>query len=221
MKHRCFFKMAGILGALLCIYYFTTIVIARRHTPHIVQEIIQSDAIVLQLSDVSDRQLHILLTVEDPNFYNHRGVDLRTPGAGLTTITQGLVKKLYFKEFKPGIRKIKQTLIARFALDPLVSKDDQLTLFINIFDFCFGAKGFGEAAQYYYGKSFHELSEDEYISLVAMCVGCGSYNPIYNAEVNAERVSRIKKVLSGEYIPEKMKDIYYGDENDAFKMKRH
>jgi len=185
----------------------------------LVIEILQSDTINLQLSDLSQRQLDILLAVEDPNFYDHKGVDLRTPGAGLTTITQGLVKKLYFKEFRPGIRKISQTLIARFALDPLVSKEDQLLMFINIFDFCYGTKGFSEAAEYYYGKPFRRLTEDEYISLVAMFVGCSSYNPIHNAKANAERVARIKEVLSGEYVVKKMKDIYYSDETGAFSIK--
>lgn len=63
------------------------------------------------MTDLDRRQLSILLAMEDPGFYTHKGVDLKTPGAGLTTITQVLVKKLYFKEFKPGLRKIKQILL--------------------------------------------------------------------------------------------------------------
>jgi len=38
---------------------------------------------------------------------------------------------MYIYNFKPGFMKIKQTLIAWLAVDPLVSKDDQLTVFIN------------------------------------------------------------------------------------------
>jgi hypothetical protein len=40
----------------------------------------------------------------------------------MTTITQSLVKGLYFRHFRPGIRKIRQSLIARFALDGHMSK---------------------------------------------------------------------------------------------------
>jgi membrane carboxypeptidase/penicillin-binding protein len=219
VRKRLFVIILGsVLGAVL-VYYAAEIIIARIKAPRITTGILQSDGIRLQFSDLSTRRLEILLSVEDPDFFNHRGVDLKTPGAGLTTITQSLVKKLYFKNFKPGVRKIKQTLIARFALDPLVSKEDQLVIFINTFDFCYETRGFAEASEFYYGKAFSELSEDEYISLVAMCIGCGSYNLIHNAERNAERVARIKKLLSGEYIPMGMKDIYYGDEMDAFRWR--
>ncbi len=65
-------------------------------------------------------------------------------------------------------------------------------------------KGFSEAAEFYFHKQFQELSEDEYISLVAMCIGCGTYNIIRNPKINVERVGRIKKVLSGEYVPQNM-----------------
>jgi membrane carboxypeptidase/penicillin-binding protein len=123
-------------------------------------------------------------------------------------------------EYKPGIRKIKQTLIARFVLDALVSKEDQLLLLINIFDFCYDTKGFGDTAYFYFKKPFKDLTHDEYLSLVAMFIGCGSFNPIYNEEANAERVARIKLVLSGDYTPTKMRDVYYGNEMHAFKLKR-
>ena len=70
--------------------------------------------------DLSKRQKEILLKVQDPGFYDHSGIDLWTPGAGLTTITQAIVKKLYFNDFKSGIAKIKQSLIARFAVNGLI-----------------------------------------------------------------------------------------------------
>ena len=209
---------AAFLCAGLILYYSAEIIIARIRTPQIVEQIFQSGALELQLSDLTARQIEILLKVEDPNFYNHRGVDFRTPGAGLTTITQGLVKKLYFDEFRPGFRKIKQTLLARFALDPLVSKDEQLLMFINIHDFCYETKGLANAARYYYMKELQTLDEQEYIGLVAMFAGCGTFNSIRNPDEHAERVGRIQRMLSGEYTPERMADIYYGDDRNAFRM---
>jgi membrane carboxypeptidase/penicillin-binding protein len=200
------------------LYYGIEVVVARIKTPQIIREIFRSDVLVLGLNDLSTRQIEILLTVEDPQFHHHNGVDLRTPGAGLTTISQSLVKKLYFREFKPGIRKIKQTLIARYALDPLVSKNDQLLMFINLHDFCYETRGLASAARYYYGKDFHALTEKEYIGLVAMFVGCGTFNPIRNPEEHRERVARIQRVLAGEYVPKGMKDIYYGDDRHALRM---
>lgn len=45
---------------------------------------------------LSERQKEILVLVQDLGFHQHKGIDLWTPGAGLTTITQAIVKKLYF-----------------------------------------------------------------------------------------------------------------------------
>ncbi|KPU27133.1 hypothetical protein TR13x_06760 [Caloranaerobacter sp. TR13] len=158
--------------------------------------------------------MDILLKVEDPNFYNHKGIDFKTPGAGITTITQGLVKKFYFENFRPGIAKIKQTLIARFALNPLVSKDDQLKLFIN---YVYLGKldgnpiyGFANASERYFGKPFSQLSEEEYISLVAMIIAPNKFNVIKNPEANSNRVERIKLLIRGEYVPKGLMDLYYG-----------
>ena len=211
---RLFISLVVVLLAGPVTYYTAEIIVARKHTRTVVAQLMQSEALVLEVDDLSDRQLQILLAVEDPAFYEHHGVDLSTPGAGMTTITQGLVKKLYFKQFKPGVAKIKQTLIAAFALDPLVSKDDQLRLFVNICPL--GSKdgqavqGFEDAAQAYYGKAFEDLDEDEYISLVAMLIAPATFNVSQHPDRNAERVARIKQVMSGEYEPKGVFDLYYG-----------
>ena len=186
-------------------YYTVEIVKARQATPSIVQAAMQSEDIVLSINDLSQRQVDILLAVEDPNFYHHRGWDFGTPGAGMTTITQGLVKIHYFEQFRQGLPKIRQKLIARFALDPLVSKEDQLLLFIN--EARFGQVdgvaviGFEEASQVYFGKAFSELSEEEYIGLVAMIAVPNRFSVRYQTEAHDERVRRIHRLLAGECVP--------------------
>ncbi len=202
------------LLALIIAYYAVEIIKARAYTRAVITQIVQSKENVLDVQDLTARQLEILLAVEDPAFYRHDGMDLTTPGAGITTITQALVKIFYFTQFKPGIAKIKQTIIAVFALDPLISKDDQLRLFIN---HCYlgnvdgqAVIGFAAAAQAYYGKPFSELSEDEYISLVAMLIAPATFNIHRYPERNAERVARIKRVISGTYTPKGLFDLFYG-----------
>jgi membrane carboxypeptidase/penicillin-binding protein PbpC len=95
-------------------------------------EILSSDQVKLSLENLPQGWLEMLLAVEDPDFYTHNGMDRATPEAGITTITQNLVKRMYFENFEPGVAKLRQTLIAVFALDPLVPKETQLVLFINI-----------------------------------------------------------------------------------------
>lgn len=165
-------------------------------------------------SDLSDRQIEILIMVQDPGFYHHKGVDLSTPGAGLTTITQAIVKKLYFEHFTPGIAKIKQSLIARFVLNDFFPKTDQLTLFLN--SMYFGKSngnsviGIESASKTYYKKSFSKLSEDEYISIIAMLIMPNTFHIIKHPEWNRDRVNRIKAYISGEYQPKGLMDQYYG-----------
>jgi membrane peptidoglycan carboxypeptidase len=161
-------------------------------------------------ADLTPRQLEILLNVEDPNFFSHHGVDFSTPGAGITTITQGLVKFLYFKKFKPGFAKLKQTLIAVYALDPLMPKEEQLRLFLNRVYLGHGVRGFAPASRLYFGKPFKDLTEDQYIALVAMIIAPEVFDLQRFPARNAERVVRIKRLVRGAYQPRGLFDVYYG-----------
>jgi membrane carboxypeptidase/penicillin-binding protein len=213
-RSKVWFILWVLLAVFLILFFYFSIEVAKaRKTTHgEISKALESDLMELDLTDLSKRQIEILLAVEDPKFYQHKGIDFRTPGAGMTTITQGLVKIHYFKPFKPGIRKIKQTLIARFALDPLVSKDDQLRLFIN--EVYMGSidgssvQGFGPAAKEYYGKPFSDITDDEFIGLVAMIIGPNTFNPVTNKSMHVERVRRIKRLLSGEAHPNGWLDVF-------------
>lgn len=211
----CCACLAGAGLALLLLAYCAAVVVtARRNTPRLMREALSAENITLTSAELPRRRLDQLLKVEDPGFLGHRGLDLKTPGAGLTTITQALVKIFYFKEFKPGFSKLRQTLIARYAMGQLVSKQDQLTLFLNYayLGSCKGSemRGFAAAAQCYYGKKVVRLKEDEYLSLVAMLASPATFSPVINPQANKDRVARIKKLVSGEYVPAHRMDIYYG-----------
>lgn len=222
-KHRfiCFlfgFLFAALLGTAL--YYINEVRIARRDTQAIFDSALALYGTKVRPSDLSPERKKVLLDVEDPKFYSHHGVDLETPGAGMTTLTQGLVKLLYFPDgFRPGIAKFRQTLIAHYALDALISKDDQLLLFLNM---CYlgnengrAIHGFADAAGAYYGKEFSALTEDEFLSLVAMIIGPNTYKP--GAPAHAERVKRIRAYLSGQYQPAAVLDTDYdGTQRGSF-----
>ncbi|MBI5249268.1 MAG: transglycosylase domain-containing protein [Desulfomonile tiedjei] len=192
------------------IYFAWVIYSAREYTANTLLPAYRATPYPLAVSDLSPRQIEILLKVEDPHFFEHRGVDLSTPGAGITTITQALVKHLYFEKFSPGIAKLKQTVIARFALDPLMAKNDQLRLFINTAYLGPNASGFAQAAELFFGKPFAQLNEDEYVALVAMLIAPTTFDIKRYPERNHERVERIKRVVSGEYVPRGLFDVFYG-----------
>jgi membrane peptidoglycan carboxypeptidase len=166
-------------------------------------------------SDLSERQKAIVVKVQDPGFYHHHGIDLSTPGAGITTITQAIVKKLYFENFTPGIAKIKQSIIARFVVDGLIPKEDQLTIFLNAM--YFGKVnnrsliGLATASKAYYQKPVDRLTEDQYISIIAMIVMPGTFHILDHPEWNRERTNRIKALVDGRYTPKGLMDQFYGD----------
>jgi membrane carboxypeptidase/penicillin-binding protein len=198
-----------VVAAMVVGYYTAAVVVARSKTPGIVTSYYASGAIKTPAKSLSKRQLEILLKVEDPSFYHHHGVDFTTPGAGWTTITQALAKEFYFSEFRQGVMKIAQTLYARFALDPLVSKEQQLDIFVNTLYYGNDTYGLFDAARYYYNKTPSELNEDEFISLIGSLVAPNELNVEDHPKENSERVRRIKRVLDGTYAPEGLFDIMY------------
>ena len=211
MKKGIKYILLGILGTVLVIltYYLVTIFWTRSVTIEKFEAFLNSEKNIISIEELSEFQLNALLEVEDPNFYNHNGFDISTPGAGMTTITQSLVKRFYFDNFKQGIAKIKQTLIAIFAVDPLISKEDQLTVFINEYPFNDQAIGFTGAAKYYYSKDFEDITDDEYLSMVAMLIAPVRYDIRNNPENNDDRAERIKELLDGSYAPRDNSDVYY------------
>jgi membrane peptidoglycan carboxypeptidase len=201
-------------------YYLNEIQNARRDTEKLVSITMEKHGNKINLSNLSSEREKMLLAIEDPTFRQHHGVDLHSYGAGMTTITQGLVKLIYFPEgFKQGKAKIRQTLIAQYAFDEIISKDKQLSLFLNIS--YFGNEkgraihGFEDAAQTYFSKKFINITDDEFLMLVAMFINPNKLKPY--TDKNQERVNRIKKYLSGEYYPVGVLDFdYNGKKKGSF-----
>ena len=211
-------KRAILIGALFAMgWIVVTCAIAWTKTPaRFSLAMARTDYQIHSRSIPRDR-LHILLAVEDPGFFEHIGVDLRTPGAGLTTITQALAKTLYFDEFRPGIAKVRQTLCA-MVLDRRIDKWAQLDLFVN--SAYLGTvdgreiRGFADGAETFFGRPFEELSRVEFISLVAVLPAPNALNPIAHPDANALRTRRIERMLSGQCQPSHLRDVYLADCGD-------
>lgn len=207
-------KVLGwVLFALLVIflvYEFFALWRAYQRNPEIVAVARQGD---LKASDLTEDRRAILLAVEDPSFDRHHGIDWSTPGQGATTISQALVKRLYFDDFKPGFDKIEQTLIARFMLDHALNKEEQLGAFLNQAYFGHvGARpvlGFSDAARTYYDRSFYALTQPQYIALVGMLVAPNDYDPKRHPRASAERSARIVRLIHGECRPADVGDVLY------------
>ena len=195
------------------VYVLSLLLEAYRTTPSVLEKVEILEEAGIRVEDLPKEWKAIILRVEDPGFYEHNGVDLSTPGAGLTTITQGLVKLHFFQSFSPGLRaKLKQTLCA-IVLDRSLEKDRQLTLLLHTASF--GPSndgwvvGFPEAARAYFGKELLGLTRVEFISLVGMLIGPVAYHPMNKPEALADRVSGIEALIAGRCEPVGLRDVYY------------
>jgi membrane peptidoglycan carboxypeptidase len=183
---------------------------AQQRTPEVLRRAAQGE---LQLADLSPKRREMLLKVEDPGFYRHKGFDASTPGQGRTNLTQSLVKRFYFENFQPGFAKIEQSLIARFVLDSALNKEGQLRAYLNHTYFGnFKGRpviGFADAARTYFGRDFSELDDRQFLSLVAMLMAPNHLDPVRHAKENAERVRRIERMLAGRCAPTGVADVTY------------
>ncbi len=162
-------------------------------------------------SEDGENRAALIIRVEDPNFYEHGGYDLSTAGAGQTTITQSLAKNLAFDDFKPGYQKIRQTAYA-IGLEGAMSKDDIFILFLNTVQmgrFPTGwIEGLHRAAKLQYRKDTAELTDDEFIELVAVMIAPGDLRLDRESAERDERVERIKRLLANECTPIDHGDVW-------------
>jgi membrane carboxypeptidase/penicillin-binding protein len=209
-------KLVAAFVALIFLAIAVQFTVAFIRTPGVVARAEQSGNFSLELSEFQGQRLQWLVKVQDPDFYQHHGVDLGSPGAGYTTITQALIKVLFFNDsFNPGFlrwRKIQQTAIA-LAFNARVPKDKQLRLFVNLA--YMGTRngrritGFPQAAQEYFGKDCQNLTDQEYLALVAAIVAPAKYSPATHPGENAARVARIRGILAGTCKPASHSDVEY------------
>ncbi|WP_109486112.1 monofunctional biosynthetic peptidoglycan transglycosylase [Occallatibacter savannae] len=131
------------------------------------------------IAQISPELQHAVVAAEDARFYQHHGFDwheiqiaaeddlegARTRGA--STITQQLVKNLFFGTGRSWLRKG-----AEFTLVPVAElvlrKQRILELYINIVEWGPGIYGADAAAHYHYEASARALDRDEAARLAAI-----------------------------------------------------
>jgi membrane peptidoglycan carboxypeptidase len=153
----------------------------------------------------------MLIRVEDPTFWTNKGIDLSTPGAGMTTLSQGLGKHIFFDDFQPGWRKPELMALTRFALYPEVDKDRTLRAVIaNAYLGTHQGRavvGLADGARTWFGKPLSQLSDREFLELEAMLVAPDRLKPSRADAERAERVHRIERLLAGRCQPTGFRDV--------------
>jgi monofunctional glycosyltransferase len=160
-------------------------------------------------SGLTVMQLDMIVRVQDPSFCTHSGIEWPNPFT-TTTITQSLVKRLFFAEFRPGWQKIEQTLIARLVVNPEISKERQLEAFVDTayLGHRNGVEiiGFKAGAESWFNKPLVALNPDEFLTLLAMLPAPNRLIP--GSSPSIERVARIRRLLAGQCSHQRISEIW-------------
>ena len=127
----------------------------------------------VNLDDISPYLKDAIISIEDKNFYNHKGFDYlriiktmflniknREIVGGASTISQQYVKNLYLDFDKTFERKIQEAWLT-LKLEMHFSKDEILEGYLNTINFGQGNYGIENASNYYFNKSAKDLTLEE------------------------------------------------------------
>jgi membrane carboxypeptidase/penicillin-binding protein PbpC len=156
-------------------------------------------------------RIEILLKVEDPGFWRHGGIDMSTPGAGRTSITQSLSKRIGFDRFRPGLRKIRQSGYA-LGLERSLSKHQILALFLDTAEMGPGrrgrwVKGFYTGSLDHFGRPPAALDQRQFLALLAVMIAPREFSLHRPDPGLDERVARIERLIAHQCRPLDNNDV--------------
>lgn len=160
---------------------------------------------------VERRQM--LIDVEDPAFLAHVGVDFTTPGAGSATISQSVARRLGLDGPQHAISWLRQTGYA-LGLEGELTKPQILALFLDTVPMGPGPdgeaiRGLWPASQTHFGADPDDVSEEEFLNLLAVIIAPGELRLADPGPRLEERVGRIGRLLSGVCTPAGHDDVWF------------
>ncbi|GLX79020.1 penicillin-binding protein 1B [Thalassotalea insulae] len=188
--------------------------------PYLIDRIVpenKEDRVLVPLQSVPEKLLDTLLLVEDREFYFHAGISplgilralYNNVRAGRTvqggsTLTQQLVKNMYLTRDKTLWRKVNEAIMA-LLLEYRYSKDQLLEAYINEVylgqHFANGIYGFGLAAEFYFGRSVAQLTNEQMATLIGVIKGPSYYDPWrYQHRVKTRRDLVLKLMFEQEFL---------------------
>lgn len=167
----------------------------------------------VELDNISKYVKNSIVSIEDKNFYNHKGFDyLRIAKAllvnfksksikeGASTISQQYIKNLYLTFDKTWERKIQEALLT-LELETHYSKNEILEGYLNTIDFGAGNYGIKDASKYYFNKEPKDLTLAEASIIVGIPKNPSYYNPITNYKNAKDRQKDVlRSMVKNKYI---------------------
>ena len=156
----------------------------------------------IAFDSISPHIIDALLATEDERFYRHTGIDFKAisrvffktlllgqgSSGGGSTISQQLAKLLFERPSLEGLSrparalhlvsvKFKEWIIA-VKLEKRYTKEEIMAMYLNKFEFIYGAHGIQAAAKTYFGKDQKNLGIEEASTLVGMLKNPALFNPV-------------------------------------------
>lgn len=155
--------------------------------------------------NISPYVVDALIATEDIRFYRHSGIDFRglarvlvktiilgqNTGGG-STISQQLAKNLFLPRDlsnDPAIVRSARLAVAKFKewqtavrLERSYTKEEIITMYLNVFDFLYNAVGINSASRIYFNTTPDSLNIEQSAMLVGMLKNSIVYNPRRNEE---------------------------------------
>ena len=163
----------------------------------------EKDSYYIEYKDIPDIVEEIFVSIEDHNFYEHKGVDylavIRAVLAmlqngkvtqGASTITQQLARTIYLNNEITWQRKMEEIFIAR-NLERKYTKSQIMEFYVNNIYFGNGYYGIQAAAQGYFSKNIDELNLSQTAFLCAIPNNPSIYDPVSNKKNTLRRRDRI------------------------------
>jgi len=155
------------------------------------------------LRSISRELQHAVIAAEDGRFYQHLGIDwleLRKVteedfergrvGRGASTITQQLVKNLFFTTHRSILRKGIEVTLAPLA-ELILPKRRILEIYLNVIEWGPGVYGAEQASRYHYGIPASRLSREQAARLAACIPAPRTRKPHAMNTYSAEILSRM------------------------------
>jgi monofunctional glycosyltransferase len=158
------------------------------------------------LARISTELQHAVIAAEDGCFYDHHDIDWKQVrkvaeessesgeiARGASTITQQLVKNLFFTTHRNPVRKLCEYTLAPMT-DYLLGKQRTLELYLNVVEWGPGVFGAEAAAQYHFNTSASRLSRDQAARLAAILPSPRRRRPARMNQYSAAIQTRMKQM---------------------------
>tara|TARA_B100000575_G_scaffold60718_1_gene46125 strand:+ start:1459 stop:3750 length:2292 start_codon:yes stop_codon:yes gene_type:complete len=174
----------------------------------------------IEYEEINPETINALIAIEDERFYSHPGIDLKATlraiiflnqRGGASTITQQLARQLFVgvrsrNIFQAVTQKIKEWVIA-VRLEKQYTKEEILTMYLNIYDFGYYGDGIKSASNIYFSKEPMDLKIEESAMLIGMLQNSSLYDPIRRPEITKKRRDLVlMQMTKNNYITQKEED---------------